>query len=361
MHSWGKMIIWEEPDFCNLPKGVTDLFAEAGEGSFFAQATWYDLMARHAQEPGARVRLYLDSERALGALVCRTEGARRLHSFSNAYSVEHGPVMRIRDKRALDALTGLVAEVARERPDWEAISFAALDPTDPSYSALLDGLRAAGFVIRVSLDFGTWFEDTRGLDFRHYLDERPSVLKNTFRRKSKVAQAQDLEYVFAEPEADLERMILDYETVYRNSWKKMERFPTFMPELVRMAGALGALRMGVIRHRGVPAAAQFWILWHERAIIYKLAYDERYRSLSLGTLLTMRMIERVLELDKPSEINFGRGDDPYKQMWLTKRREHWGFLAANPRTVRGLRLSARALAGRWRDRLLQGSHHRRRS
>jgi CelD/BcsL family acetyltransferase involved in cellulose biosynthesis len=96
------------------------------------------------------------------------------------------------------------------------------------------------------------------------------------------------------------------------------------------------------------AASQFWIVWRGTALIFKLAHVDKFQSHSPGTLLTMHMIEQLLEKDRPDEIDFGRGDDPYKKLWVSDRRERWGIEAVNPRTFRGLVLAGRIAVAKLR-------------
>jgi Acetyltransferase (GNAT) domain len=340
------VIFCDEPDFAALPAAAAALFAAAGEDSFFAQAAWYALMTQHARDAGDRVRLYLDADRPRAALVCRATRHRRLDGLANFYSIEHGPIAAA--GAASDIVADLAAAIGREHPGWTGVGFTALDPRAPSFAALGAGLRGAGFLVQAYFHFGIWFEETGGLDFRRYFDARPAALRNTFRRKAKAAAGRGIDYAFSAPGCDLDRLVAEYETVYAKSWKEPEPYPAFIPALLRMAFAMGALRLGIVRIDGQAAAAQMWLVWRGRAIIYKLAHDRRYDQLSLGTLLTMRMIERVLETDRPDEINFGRGDDPYKRLWLPQRRERWGIHAANPRTWHGLGQAARVVAARLR-------------
>lgn len=335
------MPLYKNPDFLHLPPGLARIFGDQ-QRSFFALPQWYDLMARLGVEAGTEIRVYTDERpNASTAMLLRRATGRQslsLLSLADFYSIEHGPVSAATTVPD-GALGAIIAEILADRPRWDCLRLLELDPSEESYGALLRALQRAGLLVECIPGAGTWFEATGGMSFKDYLAERPSQLLSTWRRKRRsLAATGRLTTTFFSQPAGIDAAIADYETVYAASWKTPEPFPHFMPELIRLAARLGALRMGVSYIDGLPAAAQFWILWQGRAVIYKLAHDSRFDKLSLGTLLTMDMVERVLEQDRPDEINFGRGDDPYKRLWLARRRQRWGITAANPRTMRGLRL-----------------------
>jgi hypothetical protein len=349
------MPLYKNPDFLRPPPGLAGIFAKDPRQSFFALPQWYDLMARFGVEAGNEIRVYTDERPSSSSAVLLQKAVGRqplsLVSLANSYSVEHGPIGAA--NAALDgALGAIVGEILADRPRWDCIRLLELDLSEEDCGALIGALRRAGFLVERISGSGTWFETTDGMSFNDYLAKRPSQLLSTWRRKRRsLAATRRLSAAFFGEPAAIEAAISDYQTVYAASWKTPEAFPSFVPALIRLAAGLGALRMGIYYVDGLPAAAQFWIVWRGRAVIYKLAHDSRVDKLSLGTLLTMEMVERVLEQDRPEEINFGRGDDPYKRLWLPQRRQRWGITAANPRTARGLRLGLQRQAAQLYHRL----------
>jgi CelD/BcsL family acetyltransferase involved in cellulose biosynthesis len=73
-----------------------------------------------------------------------------------------------------------------------------------------------------------------------------------------------------------------------------------------------------------------------KANIYKVAYDEAYKKYGPGTLLTAVLMEQVIDRDHVIEVDFLIGDDTYKKIWMSHRRERWGVISYNLGTVRGL-------------------------
>jgi hypothetical protein len=338
------MKILDAPDFLDLPDEAGGLFAVGAQTSFFSLPEWYDLLARHGLEPEWRPRLYYSGGAALIGCVPASGRPREIRGCCNSYTTEHSILAR---QNAESEVRQLVAALAREKPSTDALLLPGLDPAAGDFAGALLGLKDAGFVAKPFFCWGTWYDPTTGRDFDSYFAARPSVLKNTWRRK--LAALNKSARVKFRDSGDVERFIAVYDDVYRRSWKVPEPFPQFISALVRMAARKGALRFGVLEADGTAIAAQFWTVWRGRAIIHKLANDERSIEFSPGTLLTMHMIRHVLERDRPDEINFGRGDDDYKQLWTSARRERWGIEAANPRTASGVIRAARLIAAKARD------------
>jgi hypothetical protein len=225
-----------------------------------------------------------------------------------------------------------------------------LDPDCSTFSALMKGFREAGLIAKPYRQWATWYEPVQNLAFERYLEQRPSVLRTTWRRKLKsLKKAAGFGIKVFEGDGDIESFIAAYEAVERESWKGQEPYPEFIRNLIRLAARKGALRMGVLSIENTPAAAQFWIVWKGRALIFKLAHARSFSSHSPGTVLTMHMLRLILDEDSVGEISFGRGDDPNKKLWESCRRDHWGIEAANPGRFRGLRPSLRLEAALFRD------------
>jgi hypothetical protein len=271
--------------------------------------------------------------------------ARTLSGLSTYYTMVFAPHLASAADGG-EVLATLFDGLRARRPRYNMLRFQPLERDGPDYGTLLEALRGAGFVAQPYFHFGNWYEETEAVDFDRYLARRPSALRHLLARRGKrLAETGPIRFEVITESRDLGRGGGAYEQVYAHSWKTSEPYPRFIGELMGLCARMGALRLGVLYLRDQPIAAQFWILWNRRATIYKLAHDKRFDQVSPGSLLTARMMEWVLARDRPVEIDFGAGDDPFKASWLSRRRERWGIAAFDPRTLRGAKGVLRHVVG----------------
>jgi CelD/BcsL family acetyltransferase involved in cellulose biosynthesis len=179
-------------------------------------------------------------------------------------------------------------------------------------------------------------------------------LRETVRRRLRRAEKlPDARFdLFSQPE-QMDQAVEAFESVYRRSWKDAEPFPAFNGALIRSTAALGLLRLGVWAIGSQPVAVQFWVVKDGRAIVLKLAHDEAFKAHSPGTVLTALMLRYLLDREQVAAIDFGRGDDAYKQGWAAQRRQRIGLLLVNPWSMAGARDLLRHTAGRVRTALIR--------
>lgn len=349
------------------PAAMAGLFATAGPGSdVFDSCSWFANFVEFGLDAGDQPHFDVvtgrDGAACLVPTCSRPDRAgplrgRLLAGLSNVYTCRYAPpgLEALEPEAAEEAAAAWVSSIRKRNDRPTRILFEALDDRSPSLGALDRALRQGGFWVERYAHFGNWFLPVGGLDMARYWADRPAALRNTVRRKEKAmrrAHRVELEIIADVPQAD--RAVTAYEQVHRASWKPPEPYPRFMEGLIRRGLAAGLVRLGLLWLDAEPAAAQLWLVARRKATIFKLSHDRRHRSWSPGSILTRHMIAEALAGGGLDEIDFGRGDDPYKSDWLPQRRQRWGLAAYDPLRPCGFALAVRNLGPRAVRRLVGG-------
>lgn len=320
----------------------------AASDNIEASIDWFDLLQKQIYPDDQSIRYYFiaENKRPTTILPLRLTtkgGVRTVESLGNYYTSLYSPLLT----KDSDLLTvrHMLAAATREHAGAHVMRFAPMDPASPAYKGLLNELRASGWIPLTFFCFGNWFLRVEGT-WDTYLKQRSANLRSSIKRRTREFVAEDGTLEVVTGADGLDQAIAAFQEVYSASWKKPEPYTDFVPSLVRMLASKGMLRLGVARLQNKPIAAQLWIVGEGKASIYKVAYHHAYASLSPGTVLTSYLLRHVIEEDQVKEVDFLIGDDDYKKIWMSDRRERWGIVAFNPRTIIGSGLFIREVAGR---------------
>ena len=340
-----------------LPTAYRSLLDFNHRGDLFSTMPWWQLFEQHIATDHARRRIYAAYDdttgRPRGVLLTyqmseRTgfSNARALSAMSNYYSGLFEPIVDGAGPDGDDAIRALVEFVANERPRWDAIDFHPLDHDAVSFSTLHRTLRRAGFAVQPYFCFGNWYLEVDGRSHAEYFSSLQSRTRNTVQRRTRRLEREgNAEIRIVTDLADVDAAMDAYERVYNSSWKKPEPYGAFIRDFARSAAEYGWLRLGLAYINGEPAAAQIWFVMDGTAYIFKLAYDERFVDLSIGSILTNTLMKHVIDCDRVRVVDYLSGDDSYKRDWMSHRRERWGLVAFNLSTWRGVASAARHIGG----------------
>ncbi|HTJ16910.1 MAG TPA: GNAT family N-acetyltransferase [Steroidobacteraceae bacterium] len=307
--------------------------------NYFCSWDWFAVLQRHGLDPRHQPRLYVryEGDQPNAVLYCCTLRRGELLSLSSFYTNQYDAAL-FGAAQETAALAEFAQYLAAERPRWHSIQFRYLNAERTFFKAMQQQLRRHGFFVYDFFQYENWYAPVAGLSFAKYWDARNSRLRNTVTRRGKKAAKEGSVTISLVTERGdaLEAAIRDYQRVYSSSWKNAEPYPEFMPNLIRACADRGVLRLGQLHFNGEPAASQIWIVSNGTAMIYKLAYDERFKDYSVGSLVSLKLFERVLDVDYVTELDYGVGSEPYKRDWMTAVREIRGVEALNLRTLRGI-------------------------
>ena len=312
----------------------------AAQPWLFDRLDWFRLVHDHTLEGRP---LVLSVRNGVGRcwLFLAARG-RYAQALSNWYCLRYGPVVDAAD-RAKAPIGDLPRALRRAR-----ISHIFLGPMGED-DPLPATLKRSGWAISRAQVNVSWRIDTKGMGFDQYWAGRSSKLRNTAARRARKAKLDLVIHDRFDAQA-----WADYESVYEASWKPEEGSPPLMRRFAEAEGVAGTLRLGLAYRDGAPVAAQLWVVENGVATIHKLAYREDARELSPGTVLSVEMFRRALDVDKVDMIDFGVGNDAYKAEWMTHSVPLYaltGYDMLRPAGLAGLaRSAASKLARRLRGR-----------
>ncbi len=353
--------------YSELPESYAPLLEQAVEKGFFHSQPWFEFLLEHMWKDSKLLLCAVEDATGQPLLLAplrQTEldgavpFAKTLASIGHA---ENFSVMCLLFSPALaeqdfvQVLTALfqASRSPRNGQNPPAIDVLRLWPVETgSELERLVGkaLVKSGFWVQRYANSFNRFEDTTGLSFDEYFTKRSSNHRyNVRRRQRNLEKAGSLEINIhtgdGTPE-ELRQSIDDYILGTVESWQSPASMASrHMLNLIRLAAREGCLRLGVLKLDGRPIAGQFWLVSGGVAHCMRLAYHEDYKKLAPGVVLTSHMLAHVLDEDHVKKVDFGLGEEDYKEKWMKNSRDYLGFMAFNPRTPRGLFFATKHIVG----------------
>jgi hypothetical protein len=320
----------------NLPSHILSALS-LGKADFFCSLDWFDNFIKTVAEvDGLDVKyIYMNDKFniLIPAVVFRDGVFRKIKSLSNYYS----PIFTIFFSDKLPNSTDVVHFFIglKDSKYWDVMDLKPLSNEESNYIKICAD-RAGLFAFRYHC-FANWYLNINNRFYSDYYLSLPSRLRNIIKRKSKkYFEIEGARIDIVTTEQEFHQGLAAYHEVYEASWKVLEPYPDFMSGLIRLGISNGMGRLGIAYIGSKAVAVQYWIVSNNTAYIYKLAYDEAYKKQSVGTVLTAKMMEFVIDIDKVNIVDFLTGDDKYKEDWMNNKQDRYGVILFNPTTLFGL-------------------------
>jgi hypothetical protein len=306
-----------------LPESASTLFAEAERDSLFFSRVWLESLTDHslAEHQSIVLACVVDDESVLAVLPMMNSPRDGLSALSNHFTTLFS--LLISDDGPHDGILTCLAQ-GLSRVAVKSIRLDPIDTNDCNMARLCQSMQLCGFESHSYFRFYNWSHPVNGQSFDEYMAERPANIRNMIRRKQRKFEREHAYKIRLYQDVDIGRALADYQAVYQLSWKANEFFVDFTPSLVKRLSELAWLRLVILYVEEKPVAAQIWFVVHGKANIYRLVYDERWKSYSPGSILTQYLMRYVIDVDKVSEIDFLTGNERYKQDWMTVQKERFG-------------------------------------
>ena len=314
-----------------LPESANSLFKQGEKDSIFFSRPWFESLTATALDDDHTMVLacVVSGDKVMAILpLMESAGNETWYSLRHGYTPLYSLLLADDDQ---ERVLSCLAQALSQLP----VNGLLLEPVaddDSKINGLQRILETSGFSCEHIFRDYNWIYRLQGQSYEEYMADRPAQLRNTILRKKRKLEREHGYDIRLFTGDEVPRGMPDYYVVYNASWKQNElKNAGFQDCLVENFSRAGWSRLAILYVKGQPVAAQLWFVCHDKASIFRLAYDKAWRQYSTGTILTSFLMEYVIDTDRVEEIDFLTGNDAYKQDWMSERRER--FLLSCVRSI----------------------------
>ncbi|MDH5444984.1 MAG: GNAT family N-acetyltransferase [Gammaproteobacteria bacterium] len=305
-----------------LPESANVLFVQGEKENLFYSSQWFKkVTATLENDQAMMLACVVADDQVLAILPLIQLSKENFLSLKHRYATHFSLLLAEEDQSQV--LACLVKGL--EKLPARSLLLEPVADDDNKMIVLQDFMQQAGYQCQLHFRTYNWIYRLQNQSFVNYLAGRPSRLRNTISRKSRKLDREHGYEMRLFIGDDVPHAMCDYYAVFTSSWKANEQFVEFLNSVVEGFSRAAWSRLGVLYVKNKPVAAQLWFVVHGKASIFRLAYDEAWKSYSPGSILTSFMMEYVIDTDKISEIDFLTGNEAYKQDWMSERRERFAL------------------------------------
>jgi len=310
-------------DFERLPESANALFKINEKHSLFFSRLWFENLVATSLTDAQQIYLacVLDNNKVLAILPLMKRTQENWYSLTNRSSSLF--TLLLAENNQQQILSCLVKGISKL--PFQSLRLESISIDDRAINSLQKAFENSGFKCHKYFQFFNWIYPLKQQSFNQYMNTRPGKVKNTINRKSRKLEREHGYSIRVYKDAEIETALSDYYFIYKASWKADEAFEQFTQGLVESSSRSGWLRLAILSVDNQPVAGQIWFIVHGKASIFRLVYDETWKQYSPGSILIKYMMEYVIDTDKVYELDFLTGNEPYKQDWMSERRERWGL------------------------------------
>jgi len=307
-------------DWGRLPESANELFAEGAKKSIFYSRAWFEnVSAALDKDQYWLLACVLDEGKILAILPLVSSGEANWQSLKHRYATHYSLLLA---SSAQQAVLACLVEGLNQIP-CKSLLLEPVSDEDGGLVQLQQVMESAGYRCDHAFRLYNWINRLQGQSYADYMAARPARVRNTISRKKRKL-ARDHGYrIRLFVGGDVPDAMSDYYLVYNASWKANEQYVRFLDGVVADFSGAGWARLAVLYVNTQPVAAQLWFVHQGKANIFRLAYDEKWRQYSPGSILTEFLMEYVINNDGVEEIDFLTGNEAYKQDWMSERRERY--------------------------------------